>query len=556
MNIGIVFPSELSAREVEDVLEYFLPLLPMAKHIAMAGNGNVPAGLGRVSMQAMLNEEKFDLVLMVDPENTDFKADITIRGKLVLKTGLKVPAVPEAEAVLLNLKHSHLPKIREIANFLLDKWCNKTPVIVYWRDFKGSAIEKQDITDMVTSRFEHRGEIINIETESQLKNVIDLKEYSLWVFVSNRYEYNIAIPEGMNTDIEIHVISPEGYFSPFKYQNGKLMPYIGGQANPQTAEHVFAALPDKNVHASWFLFPYGYGLNHSNGGGPIDSFGYRANYMPGDFIDKRPEDHKVIAVFGGSGAHGVEVYHTRTMSYVLEELLNKDSNIKITVMNLSLSGQMLLNQVTTYILMCHKLKPDMVISHDGYNDLVTGMINDPFLLSKYQIAYPLNFEQWARMLHAKPEARLNQDFSLDSPMVALNSPHNVIAAYLERKIQFANLVMGQSQAFVWGLQPAHFCKKLSINEEVTINKFMEGQKHYRPIYDRLPLMYDLLANKTQLPEGAIFADVHDYFSRFGENDDLFCDIVHLSLAGHARAAEFYAKVIKESAIWQKWQEEK
>ena len=61
-----------------------------------------------------------------------------------------------------------------------------------------------------------------------------------------------------------------------------------------------------------------------------------------------------------------------------------------------------------------------VIAHDGFNDLVFGLLSDPWLLGEHSIAYQPQFELWAQRLHDAPGDRLTHH---EQPFAILNLPH-------------------------------------------------------------------------------------------------------------------------------------
>jgi hypothetical protein len=194
----------------------------------------------------------------------------------------------------------------------------------------------------------------------------------------------------------------------------------------------------------------------------------------------------------------------------------------------------------------------MVIAHDGFNDLLVGMANDPALISDYRMAYPPNFEQWAQMLQSTQGTNLNQDFSADEPLKALNSPIKVVSAYLNRKTQFANLVRGLGADFVWGLQPWSDSKEKSPNEEAALEHYYSHNVPYAELSRRLPFLYEECQNNTVVPSDVLYVDLISEFASIGPGVDCFTDFVHFTAEGNARCAAIYAKAITRSKIWESW----
>ena len=117
---------------------------------------------------------------------------------------------------------------------------------------------------------------------------------------------------------------------------------------------------------------------------PIDPFGHR---IAGDFTQLigRGPDHIVVAVFGGSAAQGVNVIFEETFGHKLENVLNRrlgnGGGARFTVLNFSISGHLVTDELLTYIIHGDRLRPEVVISFDGWNDLANGAVNDPYLVN-------------------------------------------------------------------------------------------------------------------------------------------------------------------------------
>jgi hypothetical protein len=141
---------------------------------------------------------------------------------------------------------------------------------------------------------------------------------------------------------------------------------ISGDDYPLIDVHIFNALSPHQTDM-YYYFPYGY-LFRYLGLGPINAFGFRIDKPLESYVG-RPNTHKLIAVFGGSSAWSLDCLYNEMFSFKLEEKLNKHSKDNgweqtFSVLNFSQHGHVLLNELFTYILFCHELKPDIVIAHD------------------------------------------------------------------------------------------------------------------------------------------------------------------------------------------------
>lgn len=348
-----------------------------------------------------------------------------------------------------------------------------------------------------------------------------------------------------------YAATPSGVITPVELSScgGHLVPVPDEHTVPLRRGNIFARLVPYHQGGTWCLAPYGYFAMLSNGLGPVNAFGHR---IAGDVgpLESRGSDHKLIVVFGGSSAFSVACRHPDMFAARLESKLNAAAaggRLEFTVLNFGLSGNCLLNEISTYVLFCHRLRPDVVIAHNGFNDFVYGSINDPVLLGGSQMAYSPVFESWAQQLMGtSPDIPLTQ--RLDAVAVATNPPDTVVDVYLERVRQFAALVRGMGGHYVWGLQPVAFAKPLSADEREACAETVDGRHFYRPIIDRMPLLYQLAERRARAPEGAAFVNLQALFRRFGRGDELFADFVHLTPAGDEQVAEAYFRLIQREVF--------
>ena len=103
-------------------------------------------------------------------------------------------------------------------------------------------------------------------------------------------------------------------------------------------------------------------------------------------ISERPKGELLIAVFGGSAAFGHGNIRRNSFPFVLENKLNSNFPAnkrydRVKFINFAQEATLVLNQTISYMLFCNRIRLDIVISHDGYNDLLNGAIVDPILVS-------------------------------------------------------------------------------------------------------------------------------------------------------------------------------
>lgn len=300
---------------------------------------------------------------------------------------------------------------------------------------------------------------------------------------------------------------------------------------------------------SFVYFPYGYTMRTA-GIGATNAMGLR---VPADYaqLAKRDADHVLIAVLGGSAAFSLYCDDERMFSAVLERRLATApelAGLRVSVLNFGVPGQVVLNELLTYLLFVEKLQPDFVIAHDGINDCHYGLITDPTLLREEQITYPDNLEKWAQLLHGAGEGTTTQaPFEGSGHLRNLSSVADVARAHVARKRQFKRVVQAAGARFVWALQPI-FCSKgaLSEREAYGVADYIAGL--YRDQAAQLPELFRLLSEHVGHAPGDLVVDLHRHFRQYGADRTLFADHAHLLPAGDAEVAEAYAAVLRPAIV--------
>jgi hypothetical protein len=306
--------------------------------------------------------------------------------------------------------------------------------------------------------------------------------------------------------------------------------------------HTFSRLAPRR-EAGYYYFPYGY-LAHYPGMGPVTSLGFRAG-EDWDVLSSRAPSHKLIVVSGGSSVWSQCCLPDEAFPAVLEQLLNEwsgasDRRMRFTVLNFGLFGNLVLHQTINYLLFAERLRPDCVIAHDGFNDLVFGLMSDPWLLTEHSIAYQPQFESWAEALYRAP-GRPPPSRRVD-PYPLRNLPHVAVRAYIDRKQQLQRIVEAGSTSFVWGLQPCIFSKgALSAAERAIVAQPPSGI--YDRAHARLDVVYEQFLAQFRAPSERSFVNCHAAFKEFGGSEQLFADYVHTTPAGDRKIAGLYFDVL-------------
>jgi len=314
-------------------------------------------------------------------------------------------------------------------------------------------------------------------------------------------------------------------------------------------KHIFNKLSEKSEYGFYYS-PYSYFFRYPKWG-TITETGFRSKEAPYE-IREQYQNHIIVAVFGGSTGFDILVPDEKTFAAQLEMKLNDDNVLlkkvqqRFKVINLSHPGNLVLNQVINYILFCHKMNPDIVISHNGANDLVSAQMNDRTLISKYDIGYPDVLEAWGRKIHDNSEVDIDYDFanfecSNFRPAQPRNSPDDVIESYHSRVIQFNNLVIGNNAQFISGFQPwITSKKKLTEYEEKRLEEY---NPYYKALYSNVPMLYDMYDKKLQKEKLNFVVNIHRVFQELEDEISHFGDVCHLLEEGDLVVAnEYYNKI--------------
>ncbi len=124
-----------------------------------------------------------------------------------------------------------------------------------------------------------------------------------------------------------------------------------------------------------------------------DYFGFRNKK---DYYFKKNDNIKIIFT-GGSECAGYG--HEKTISDFLSTLLReKYKTEKIDVINLCMNSYVISNEIQTFINLAWNLKPDIVISHTGWNDAFYSVFVPNKFIQNGMIYY-IGQEQWKDILY-------------------------------------------------------------------------------------------------------------------------------------------------------------
>ena len=239
----------------------------------------------------------------------------------------------------------------------------------------------------------------------------------------------------------------------------------------------------KDSEYGFYYFPYGYLFRYPKWG-CINSLGFRTPHEL-EWYKKNRSGIYLVQLYGGSCGFDILVPDEYTIAAQIEKYLNNNRSLlgidkPIHVLNMSAPGNVVLNQINTFTLFGYPLSPDIVVSHHGANDVITGLITDSRLLNEFQITYPDVQETWGKCIHNSND-NVNYDFADPNnanfePVEIQCFPPQVAKAYVSRVSQFRRYVEGLGIKFISGFQPICTSKK-SLNK-----KELENIKGYNPYY--------------------------------------------------------------------------
>ncbi len=319
---------------------------------------------------------------------------------------------------------------------------------------------------------------------------------------------------------------------------------VTNEEYPHQEAHVFNRLGWREPGNGFYYYPYGY-LFRDTSVGEVDSLGFR---IPSDlsFLVDRPKTHKVVVVFGGSAAFSMYSSFSEMFSSVLEQkLMNslepRNSVEKITVLNFGMHGNILINEIMSFILYCNTFKPDVVIAHDGWNDFAYGLISDTHLLEQWDVVYQYNLETWSQFIHASYDRPVNLPIS---PYEPFNLACSVLRSYMIRKRQFADIVKGTGAYFIWGVQPTIYNKlKISQKEKDRTMLGVHGMGAFSKVYPKVKVLYDLYLEAMRANSPEFFIDFPKIFAQLDGSVTHFADHVHTVPEGDRLIAEVYKEAL-------------
>jgi hypothetical protein len=302
---------------------------------------------------------------------------------------------------------------------------------------------------------------------------------------------------------------------------------------PHADSHVFYRASSADTQSFQVFFPHGV-IGRDASLGPTDALGYRQHRREGTV---QPTDRRTVCVafLGGSAAMGQGALEGETIPAQLEAALNEIANRRggprFEVWNYGQSATVIASELVTFVMHVERRKPDVVITHDGYNDFQYGQQCDAKLVRDHGLIYHPHCERWGAWLHRTPFDGERQR--------AVASPHSIVNSYHERRRQLARIVAACGARFVAGLQPFIKSKRVHGAGE---QRYLASRVFDADAAARMTVLYHMAAHYIP-PEGSLFVNCDAIFAAEEEPLDEFYDVCHHFPAGNTRVARIYADAL-------------
>ena len=317
----------------------------------------------------------------------------------------------------------------------------------------------------------------------------------------------------------------------------------------------------------FFYFPIGFRLfnldNPLPGRVENNSLGYRCP----EFIPPLPKTKRII-LLGGSAAWGSgSTDNSTTITGYLESYLNSNKELlgdyeKVECFNLAQLNGTQTQDILSLTFFAEKIKPNLILSFTGWNELFTSHSFDEELLKKFNMFYLKEMENWEPInVSGNKTALLKNSLNLwlkDKFEVARKILPNKRSSVKER-LELSDLIANRSETFKEQLKILNRISKAYNAKHVQFFQPYLYRKHtltkqekdvihlyddLRPVHGGLKMgdylrnnniyepMLDELKNKPK-----IYGLVHDLCDMFqSEKETKFFTLVHLTDSGYKDVA--------------------
>ena len=273
----------------------------------------------------------------------------------------------------------------------------------------------------------------------------------------------------------------------------------------------------------------------TNGLGPVGPFGHRIGGRLAD-LAQRPANHKVVALFGGSGAFSPRCFHDETIAGHLQARLETAAaggeipgTARVSVLNFGEPAGTITDVLTRFSHLGTLVRPDCVIAHIGVNEF-GSFGNDPSLVDDFNILYASGV--FGEQVQVRPSIEV--------------TPERLAAAVAERLDALARLSAGLGAGFLAGFQPSLCFKRPTAAEQRSLDAAIARRPEskegiylsWRVYAEGVRALFELLGPDAAFPW-------LDLTGPFTPDTEAFYDHVHLTPDGNDIVAGLYQAAVTD-----------
>lgn len=246
------------------------------------------------------------------------------------------------------------------------------------------------------------------------------------------------------------------------------------------------------------------GFSPKSGKAVVDYFGFR-NDSSDLYLKGRESGDFVVVMTGGSEAAGWT--HQRPIVERLREYLNgapELSSRRVRVLNLAMNSYVISNEINAFVHLAFRLKPDIVVAHTGWNDMMFGpRAQEPF--KRLGLNYYPAVLDWMPRLY-----RLNTDSLIQKWSIASTADLDMLVdGFLENVEKYRGIAQASGAHFIAGIQdynhawpdePGHVEVHMA---EALLAKRVRGRPEYLDLIARYPLEFVDAVHSTDASAGVI-----------------------------------------------------
>ncbi len=313
----------------------------------------------------------------------------------------------------------------------------------------------------------------------------------------------------------------------------------------------------------------------------INSLGFRSE----EFEEKKDND-LVVLFSGGSTAFGCGA--SADDKTITEQFKKKLTNLfpskNVKVYNLSQINNYQTQEIIIYIFFLKKLKPDIVISINGWNELIRNNFISDNAIKKYNVFNIVELEGWepARVTKNKKKNFLNHLYLYLEDYSALVRGMNLVSSeqFIKRQKllklyrNFDDSIIAGSELYVKNfeifnnlsksfnfeyfifLQPYITLKENLTEEEKKLifyyknhNKLFKDEDFIQKLYDTGNIYKKLFSEAVNKNYNNIF-DFSSLFSK--NNENIYCSTVHLNDTGQDIFAKKILEVLNKKKVFDEY----